>query len=217
MKAAFVILALVSCASDRIAPRDVAEVRQRIQDERVAKLDAENLREQLDKALRQIESKDAELDRLRQALDTVNETVRSLQKQLKQEEATMMAAVTGKRPRLIVFTALEWCPPCQQLDAEIHKLGEMSYTVDGVQRFWRDSIGETEDKSIQIVDCSDDESDNAKWATKWAIGKFPTIVRIDDDGDQESRYTGIVAAIDLSLWQAGKWKPPRRQDELSKH
>lgn len=210
------ILALMSCASERVAPRDVAEVRQRIQDERVAKLDAETVREELDKALRQIEAKDAELDRMKQALDTVNETVRSLQKQLKQEEATMLAAVTGKRPRLIVFTALEWCPPCQQLDAEIHKLGEMAYTVGGVQHLWKENIGETDDKNIQIVDCSDDSSDNAKWASKWAIGNYPTIVRIDAEGNQESRYTGIVAANDLSLWQAGKWKPPRRKDELSK-
>ena len=209
------MLAMISCASERVAPRDVAEVRQRIQDERVAKLDTASVREQLDEALRKLESKEGELDRLRKALDRANDTVRTLQDQLRREETVALAAVTGQRPRLIVFTAIEWCVPCQQLDAEIHTLGEMAYTVNGVQKFWRDSIGESEDKHIQIVDCSDDESDGAKWAAKWAIGSYPTIVRIDDDGNQDERYTGIVKANDLSLWQAGKWKPPRKRDGLS--
>jgi hypothetical protein len=192
---AIALAPLLSCSERGVSQKDIARERERIAQ------------------LREAESRVDEAERLKAQLEEQHEIVRTLEQKLL--ERTMLAAVTGRKPRLIVFTAIEWCNPCQQLQGEINRLGEMGYVLNGVAHKWSEDIGEDEDNSIQIVECSDDESDGAKWADKWNVKQYPTIVRVDAKGNQENRFSGVVSAEVLSLWQAGKWRPPRKLDEIA--
>lgn len=193
------VLSVPSCES-RVSQRDVAREREKIAavrdcDDRVSQLerDVGDLANQLREARQ-------EANNLRQKIGV----------------KVMLAAVTGRRPRLIVFTAPEWCVPCQHLDQEIDRLGMMAYfDKNGARHLWSEDIGPEEDNSIQVVDCSDDDSDGAKFAAKMAVGTYPTTVRVDRDGNQVNRYTGVLDSETLCRWQAGKWVPPVKKDQIA--
>ena len=124
--------------------------------------------------------------------------------------ASVDSTQLGRMPRLIVFTAVEWCAPCRRLDVEIDRLAAMTYvTADGNQHTWAENIGAGPDKSIQVVDISDDgETPEQALAVKYRVKGVPTMVRIDADGKEESRHTGLIDAETLCRYQAGKWRPP---------
>ena len=196
---AIALTSVLSCAERGVTQRDIARERERITQLRSAESRGEEL--------------DCDLQKMQAELDEQYDIVRTLEKKL--AERTMLAAVSGRRPRLIVFSAIDWCNPCRQLQNEIDRLGEMTYSVNGQSHKWAEDIGEDEDKSIQIVECSDEESDGAKWAESWNVKQYPTIVRVDAAGNQENRFSGVVSAEVLSLWQAGKWRPPRKKDSVA--
>jgi len=130
-------------------------------------------------------------------------------------KAEPVAIEKGYLPRLIIFTAPEWCVPCQKLDNNILALGQMVYQDElGRQHYWAEKIGSTADHAIQIVDASDPDGDGAKTSDACSISKFPTIVRIDRDGKRESQYTGVIDAETICRYQAGKWAPPRKLSQI---
>lgn len=182
---------LFSCASaHRIVPREVSR----------ASAEARERTELTESLEREVE----ESNRLRGELAEFSskaETVKDVEKPAREEEYT---------PRLIVFTAIEWCQPCRTFDKEIAKLGAMAYQDSkGVDHLWSEKIGEGPKNAIQIIDISD-ESDtvSGEMAVKYLIEAVPTIIRIDADGKQESRFSGVLNAETLCRYQAGTWKPP---------
>lgn len=189
--AAVLVLLLFSCASaQRVAPRDVSRMSS----------DAMERAELVES----LEAEARESNRLRGELGAV-------QKADAEQKPTVIADEIGATPRLIIFTALEWCPPCRKFDVEIKRLGEMQYVDNaGRVRKWSESIGPGASKSIQIIDLSDEnDSVAADLAVRYTISAVPTIIRIDADGKQESRFGGWMDAETLCRYQAGKWKPPK--------
>lgn len=192
--AVLLVMLLFSCVSvTRVAPREVSR----------ASAEAKE-REELNAS---IEAEVRETNRLRGELaETVdNEDA---------PQPSPVAEVIGYTPRLIVFTAVEWCAPCRKFDVEIKRLGEMGYVdTDGKQHKWSEKIGRSPDNAIQVIDISDDsDSASAEMAMKYLVEAVPTIVRIDADGKQESRFSGTIDAETLCRYQAGKWKPPPKLD-----
>lgn len=116
--------------------------------------------------------------------------------------------IEGLLPRLIVFSAPEWCVPCRSLEANIKTLSGQTYTVDGVQHFWRENIGPDDEASIQLVDCSDESGPGAQMAREFEVKTYPTTVRVAKSGLIESRFTGVMDADTLARYQAGQWTPP---------
>lgn len=193
------VLSVPSCES-RVSQRDVAREREKIAEVREQSVKVSELEQSVSDLANQLRESREEANSLRQKLGV----------------KVMLAAVTGRRPRLIVFTAPEWCVPCQHLDQEIERLGMMAYfDKNGARRLWSEDIGPEEDNSIQVVDCSDGDSDGAKFAAKMAVGSYPTTVRVDRDGNQVNRYTGVLDAETLCRWQAGKWVPPVKKDQIA--
>lgn len=130
-------------------------------------------------------------------------------------KAETVAIEKGYLPRLVVFTAPDWCGPCQVLDRNLLMLGQLAYQdKDGSQHLWGEKIGCTEDYAIQIVDASDPDGEGAKTADRYLISQFPTIMRIDRDGKRESQFTGVLDAETLCRYQAGKWAPPHKLSEI---
>jgi thiol-disulfide isomerase/thioredoxin len=116
-------------------------------------------------------------------------------------------------PRLIVYTAPEWCAPCRQLDRELKKLEDM---VIGGTTPWKGRVGTTESHLIQIVDASDEDSEGHRKAAAARVTRFPCIVRTGWDGKENWRYTGTLTAVQVSQYQAGKLDPVGR-DQLHAH
>jgi len=205
LKSGLILLAVVmSCASERVTPREIAAERDQIAAIRSSEEEIKKLTKERKELIETVRKLNGEIDRLKGELS-----------ECRAERVAMKAAVvTGRKPRLIVFTAMDWCPACVQYDVQITKLGDMEYTLNGVKHRWSESIGSDESKAIQVVDCSDEDSDNAKWAMRVGIGTYPTTVRVDDEGVMQERHTGQVEALNLSRWLAGKWKPPIRLDSI---
>lgn len=129
--------------------------------------------------------------------------------------AVNVAIEKGYLPRLIVFTAPDWCVPCQKLDIQILTLAQLGYQdKDGKQHFWGEKIGCTEEYAIQIVDASDSDGEGAKTAERYLISSYPTIIRINIDGKRESQFTGVLDAATLCRYQAGKWAPPHKLSQI---
>lgn len=191
-----VSLLFFSCSSVvRVAPRDFARVRAEEQEK--AEL------------VSAIESEVAESNRLR------DELTDSTEEKAETPEPTALAVDAGYTPRLIVFTAIDWCVPCQKLDAELKRLGEMAYVgPDGKRHTWSEKIGRSPDNAIQVIDISDDsDAGSHEIALKYLVGAVPTMVRLDVDGKQESRFSGLIDAETICRYQAGKWKPPKQAVE----
>ncbi|CAB4177818.1 TRX_family domain containing protein [uncultured Caudovirales phage] len=196
MKAVFVfVLFLVGCAAVcRVAPREVSR----------AKAEAAERAELVASLEREV----TETNHLRSELEAIAD---------EPPAAALVGDPIGYTPRLIVFTAIEWCPPCRKFDVEIKRLGEMGYTgADGKPHKWSEMIGRDPDNAIQVIDISDEsDSASAEMAMKYLVEAVPTIVRIDADGKQESRFSGVMDAETLCRYQAGKWKPPAQPNALN--
>lgn len=131
-------------------------------------------------------------------------------RELKQKEAAK--ASRGKFPRLIMFSAPEWCAPCRELEKNIEKLAGQAYQVDGKLHLWKENIGGDETFSIQLVDCSDSDGDGSKLAGDYGVSTFPTTLRVTGPGTVESWFTGVIDADTICRYQAGKWSPPVKLD-----
>lgn len=127
---------------------------------------------------------------------------------LKETATSADIQIDGKFPRLIVFSAREWCAPCRVLEKQIVKLGTQGYEVDGVRHLWIENIGSGDDYSIQLIDCSDTDGPGMQMAGRFKVSTFPTTLRISDIGIIESRFTGVIDANTICRYQAGKWSPP---------
>ena len=185
------VMLLFSCASaHRVSPRDVSR--------------ASSSAIERDELVENLESEVNESNRLRGELGAV-------QKAEAAQKPTAVADEIGATPRLIVFTALAWCPPCRKLDTELKRLGSMDYKdAGGKNHTWSENIGPDAGKSIQVIDLSDENDDvSSALAVKYMVSALPTIVRINADGKQESRFSGWMTAETLCLYQSGKWKPPK--------
>lgn len=134
---------------------------------------------------------------------------------VEQPKVEEVAIEKGYLPRLIVFTAPDWCGPCQVLDRNLLVLAQLGYQdKDGKQHFWGEKIGCTEEYAIQIVDASDSDGEGAKTAERYLISSYPTIIRINIDGKRESQFTGVLDAATLCRYQAGKWAPPHKLSQI---
>lgn len=103
-------------------------------------------------------------------------------------------------PRLVIYTAPDWCLPCRQLDKEIKRLESLE--VDG-RPAWAGKIGPGTQYAVQVVDASCDPSPELGMATKAKVKTWPTIIRLNKAGKEEWRYTGTLTAEQLSQYQAG--------------
>lgn len=169
---------------DQVADKIAADAEHRLQ-EVIERLKGDNrlLKFQLDKSL-------CELDAVREA-----KTVKDIE-------------IEGKFPRLIVFSAPEWCAPCRDLEAQIEKLSKQTYTIGGVNHLWRENIGADDEASIQLIDCSDTDGPGMQMAGRFKVSAFPTMLRISNLGIVESRFTGVIDSDTICRYQAGKWSPP---------
>lgn len=111
---------------------------------------------------------------------------------------------SGRRPQLLVFTCPDWCAPCRTLEAELRGLREMP--VGGVN-LWADEIGPGEHQAIRVIDASCEPSPERDMATARKVTTWPTIIRLDANGKETSRTTGVINAVTLSRYQAGTWSP----------
>lgn len=224
MKTALVILALglFSCADTRsISPREVAAERENLAkiesaEQKVTDLTAEveRLKKERTQIIEASKALTQEIDRLRRELKS-NESAKSFQRHERQE-VMLAKTVPGRKPRLIVFTALEWCVPCQKYQIELDRLGKMVYVVDGKEHTWIEDIGSDDSKCVQVLDCSDENGEEFKLATSYGVGQYPTTIKVDDDGTLGDRYSGVIAAERLPEWVLGRWKPPRKLDSIIK-
>ena len=113
----------------------------------------------------------------------------------------------GYAPRLVIYTAPDWCEPCRRLDQQIERLKGL--TINGVKGQWNGLIGTGDGNAIEIIDASRADSPEMGQAKAAGVTAWPTIIRIGKDGQESSRTTGVLTAEQLSQYQAGRWAPPK--------
>lgn len=98
-------------------------------------------------------------------------------------DAVFARARTEKKPVLLDFTAV-WCPPCQQLRAEVLEDPADAPELAGVL--------------VAAVDVDRPES----WTVKdrYKVGGYPTLVLIDADGQEIDRTVGYNGEADFKAW-----------------
>lgn len=122
------------------------------------------------------------------------------------DPAPQPPAVREHLPRLVIYTAPDWCEPCRRLDKEMKRLEALE--IDG-QKLWAGQIGTGTGFAVQVIDASCDPSPELTQANAAGIKTWPTTIRIDANGKEEWRYTGTLTAEQLSQFQAGKVYPGR--------
>jgi thiol-disulfide isomerase/thioredoxin len=122
------------------------------------------------------------------------------------EAAHQSPAVREYLPRLVIYTAPDWCEPCRRLDKEVDRL--KSLDIDG-KRSWEGLIGPGTQHAVQVIDASCDPSPEMTLAKKSRVKSWPTTIRLDATGKEEWRYTGTMTAEQLSRFQAGTEYPGR--------
>ena len=118
----------------------------------------------------------------------------------------------GYCPRLIVFTAPGWCEPCRKLDKEIERV--KNTTING-DKPWRGLIGKGDDNAIEIVDASDTDGPEMTRAKQAGVTTWPTVIKIDRNGNESSRTSGVLTAERLMQYQAGRWQPAKPKSTTS--
>jgi thiol-disulfide isomerase/thioredoxin len=95
------------------------------------------------------------------------------------------APPVGAAVRLIEFGAV-WCPPCNQMKAEV-----LDDPADSAA---------LAPYTIEVIDADLPES----WAlkTRHTIGGYPTLLAVDAQGNEVDRYLGYVSEADLLAWIA---------------
>lgn len=163
----------------------------------------------------QVDISKAELAQETRAAETlveIRDLLKASQEPKRKPKAEPDAGPAPYCPRLIVFTAVDWCLPCQALDAEIKKLETSE--INGVQ-VWCGLIGQTSESAIQVVDVSGDDAPGHALKDSYRVNSFPTIIKIDRKGREESRFTGVLTASQLSDYQCSKWNPPRSPSAIA--
>lgn len=138
---------------------------------------------------------------------------RPVQSPLAHDADPLPSVDDGYLPRLIIYTAPSWCEPCRRLDKQIERLKVM--TIGGVRGPWQGLIGTDSGNAIEIVDGSDVNSPEAERAKADGVTSWPTIIRLDKEGHETSRTSGVLTAEQLSQYQAGKWQPPKPRSTTS--
>ncbi len=85
------------------------------------------------------------------------------------------------KPTLVVFTA-SWCPPCQQMKRESWPAASVAEAAKRYNTVWVDI-------------------DNyGALAQQYDVQGIPTVVKLDDDLREQSRFSGFVDAGELASW-----------------
>lgn len=109
-------------------------------------------------------------------------------------------------PRLVIYTAPEWCAPCQRLAQEIERLKGLEV---GGKKVWRGQVGPGPMQAVQVLDASCDPSPELEQAQAAGVKEWPTIIRLDADGQEQWRFSGTMTAEQLSRAQAGTYDPTK--------
>lgn len=80
--------------------------------------------------------------------------------------------------KVLKFSA-DWCKPCQALKKIIEET----------------DLGEVEFQDINV----DYDFDSV---AKYAVRGFPTLIMVDDKGNELKRHIGLISASDLKEWVA---------------
>jgi thiol-disulfide isomerase/thioredoxin len=99
---------------------------------------------------------------------------------------------SAKRPKVILFTGLQWCPPCQHLERYV-----INSSVWGALA--RDEV------AFQKVNVPRDSNllrkSDRELLTKYAVSSYPTMVVLDSDGRELGRRVGASSApTEVANW-----------------
>lgn len=111
-----------------------------------------------------------------------------LPKRLQLAAAVAVAGDVGAGPAAIIYDfSAVWCPPCNQMKFEV--LDAPSHAAELSQY------------DVQVLDVDKPES----WAlkTRYGVGGYPTLVAVDAQGRELSRYLGYRGEADLLSWLRG--------------
>lgn len=102
------------------------------------------------------------------------------------EHPTFVAPAAGAAVRLLDFSAV-WCPPCNQMRAEVLDDPADADALAGL--------------AVEVIDVDRPESWPQK--TRYAVGGYPTVVAVDAAGGEVDRYVGYGGEAHLRAWLAG--------------
>ena len=96
-------------------------------------------------------------------------------------EAGLAAAKAKKSPILLYWGAV-WCPPCNELKQNIFAHPEFSKAVRGVVAIYLDG----------------DSPDAQKWADRYEVGGYPTILVLDKNEQEINRLSGSLDFLEFN-------------------
>jgi len=122
------------------------------------------------------------------------------QKATKQTVAGAIEKTTAKkvplsssmRPKVILFTGLQWCPPCQHLERYVINSSEWGALARDEVAFQKVNVP----RDSHLLRKSDREL-----LTKYAVSSYPTMVVLDSDGRELGRRVGASSApAEVANW-----------------
>jgi len=124
--------------------------------------------------------------RLVRATGAVESPGRAGRLALRVEHPAPAPVAAGAAVRLLDFSAV-WCPPCNQMRAEVLDDPADADVLVGL--------------AVEVVDADRPESWPQK--TRYAVGGYPTLVAVDAAGGEVDRYVGYGGEAHLRAWLVG--------------
>ncbi|MCX6126220.1 MAG: thioredoxin family protein, partial [Proteobacteria bacterium] len=86
-------------------------------------------------------------------------------------------AKANQKP-VFIYWGAEWCPPCNQLKAEVFSN--------------REFIEATAPMTMVMID--GDSPEAQRWSDHFNVSGYPTLLFLDNDGNQKARFVGFTPA-----------------------